>query len=76
MFDIIKNCVLEGFILFKILWVKEYEFEFFKKIVVFLFLKDYVRFWMIGVIYIEYFDVVGILFLYIICKEWSDDICN
>lgn len=57
------------------MWVKEYELVIFEKIVVFMLFKDYLCFKMIGFIYSEYLDVVGILLLNISKKKWDDEFC-
>ncbi len=71
-----KNCVLEGFTLPKILWVKEHEPEIYKQTAVFLLPKDYVRFRMTGMIQTDYSDAAGTLLLDVMKKEWNTEACN
>ncbi|MCL6572446.1 MAG: xylulokinase [Bacillus sp. (in: Bacteria)] len=69
-----KNLVLEGFTLPKILWVQEHEPDLFKQAAVFLLPKDYVRYWMTGMIHSEYSDAAGTLLLDVVNKEWNSEI--
>ncbi|MUV37054.1 Xylulokinase [Lentibacillus sp. JNUCC-1] len=74
--DIIKNPVLEGFTLPKILWVQEHEPEVFSQAHKFLLPKDYVRFRLTGELCTEYSDAAGTLLLDVVTKKWSEKICN
>jgi xylulokinase len=74
--QITKNLALEGFTLPKILWVKEYEPENFKKASVFLLPKDYVRYRLTGVINSEYSDASGTLLMDMSNKNWSKELCR
>lgn len=74
--EITKNPALEGFTLPKLLWVKQYEPEVFKKASVFMLPKDYLRFCMTGQIHSEYSDAAGTLLLNVSEKKWSTEICE
>ena len=71
-----KNCVLEGFTLPKILWVKEHEPEIYKQTAVFLLPKDCVRFRMTGMIQTDCSDAAGTLLLDVLKKEWNRVACS
>jgi xylulokinase len=71
-----KNPALEGFTLPKLLWVKQYEPEIFKKSAVFMLPKDYLRYKMTGKIHTEYSDAAGTLLLDVSEKQWSIEICE
>lgn len=74
--NIAKNPALEGFILPRLLWVKEHEPETYEKAAVFLLPKDYLRFRLAGEIHTEFSDAAGTLMLNISEKEWSREICE
>lgn len=73
---ITKNQALEGFTLPKILWVKEHESANFKRSVVFLLPKDYLRFRMTGKLHSEYSDAAGTILFDVVNKKWSSEICQ
>lgn len=74
--QITKNPALEGFTLPKLLWVKQYEAEIFKKAAVFMLPKDYVRYKMTGQIHSEFSDAAGTLLFNVAEKTWSQEMCN
>ncbi len=74
--SITRNPALEGFTLPKILWVQQHEPELYKKAVVFLLPKDYLRYRLTGLIQMEYSDAAGTLMLDIGAKQWSKELCN
>ncbi|TKC15338.1 xylulokinase [Robertmurraya kyonggiensis] len=74
--NVARNPALEGFTLPKLLWVKEYEPDIYKKAKTFLLPKDYLRFRLTGELNSEYSDAAGTLLLNVVKKEWSSEICN
>lgn len=74
--NIARNPALEGFTLPKLLWVKEYEPDIYKKAKTFLLPKDYLRFRLTGDLHSEYSDAAGTLLLNVSKKEWSREICE
>lgn len=74
--SITKNPALEGFTLPKILWVKEYEPENFRRAMTFVLPKDYVRYRLTGELCMEYSDAAGTLLLDIENKDWSTEVCK
>lgn len=59
MIEIIVNLVFIGFIVLKILWVRNNELDIYKNINKIFFLKDYIRYKLIGEYVIEVLDVSG-----------------
>lgn len=61
-----------GFIVFKLFWVKNNEFECFNRIYkVFLF-KDYLRFCLCGMFFFDMLDVLGIMWMNIKECVWDE----
>jgi xylulokinase len=74
--NITKNQALEGFTLPKLLWVKQYAPEIFRKAAIFLLPKDYLRYKLTGAIHSEYSDAAGTLLLNVGEKKWSEELCQ
>ncbi|QKS72956.1 xylulokinase [Paenalkalicoccus suaedae] len=72
----IKNPVLEGFTLPKLLWVKEHEPEIFEQAATFVLPKDYVRLALTGELHMEFSDAAGTLLLDVEKREWSHAVAN
>ncbi|NWK85325.1 xylulokinase [Staphylococcus sp. GSSP0090] len=68
---LLKNPILEGFTLPKLLWLKEHEPTHWEALDVFLLPKDYVRYKMTGDISMEYSDAAGTLLLDPDTKQWD-----
>lgn len=68
---LLKNPILEGFTLPKLLWLQENEPTHWQALDVFLLPKDYVRYKMTGDISMEYSDAAGTLLLNTDTKQWD-----
>ncbi|MBF0779244.1 xylulokinase [Streptococcus cuniculi] len=72
--QITKNIAVEGFTLPKILWVKENEPAIWEKVRHVLLPKDYLRWYLTGILNMEFSDASGTLLLDVDQKDWSKDI--
>ena len=68
---LLKNPILEGCTLPKLLWLQENEPTHWQALDVFLLPKDYVRYKMTGDISMEYSDAAGTLLLNTDTKQWD-----
>lgn len=72
--DLMGNIVFLGFIVFKLFWVKNNEFDIFERVFKVLLFKDYLCFWLLGDYVVEMFDVVGIFWFDIGVWSWFEDL--
>ncbi|PTJ80217.1 xylulokinase [Staphylococcus kloosii] len=73
---LLKNPILEGFTLPKLLWLKQHEPDNWNKLDVFVLPKDYVRYRLTGELHMEYSDAAGTLLLDPETNEWAEDIAS
>ena len=65
------NCVLPGFTVSKILWLKKHEPKNFAKLATVLLPHDYLNFWLTGERVMEYGDASGTALLDVRKRKWS-----
>ena len=70
------NIAMPGFTAPKILWIKKYEPEIFKKIYKVLLPKDYLRFRLSGDFFTDMSDASGTLWFNVKNRNWSSDLIN
>lgn len=70
--EMVSNPALEGFSAGKLLWVKEHEYENFKKIDIVLMPKDYIGYKLTGIKYTEKSDASGTLLMDVKKGIWHD----
>ncbi|GGB75723.1 MULTISPECIES: xylulokinase [Staphylococcus] len=73
---LLKNPILEGFTLPKLLWLKQNEPKHWRQLKVFLLPKDYVRYKLTGNISMEYSDAAGTLLLNPNTNDWDRAVGN
>lgn len=74
--DITANPALEGFTASKIMWVKKYEPENFKRCRHILLPKDYIRFKLTGEFATDVSDASGMQLLDVKNRCWSEEVCE
>ena len=70
------NVAMPGFTAPKILWIKENEYEIYKKIWKVLLPKDYLRYRLSGEYYTDMSDASGTLWLDVKNRKWSEKLLN
>ncbi|MCL5073249.1 MAG: FGGY family carbohydrate kinase, partial [Actinobacteria bacterium] len=60
----------------QLLWIKNNEYENYKKISKIMFVKDYVRYWLTNSWETDYIDAQGTLLFDMEKQNWADNICN
>ena len=70
------NITMPGFTAPKILWIKKYEPDIFKKIYKILLPKDYLRLKLTNSYYTEMSDASGTLWLNVKERKWSEELLN